>query len=164
MNQKPRLYIAAPLFNGIEREFNLSLAEVVERKFEVFLPQRDGGLLNDLIRQGVPPVAAEKIVFEKDVSAIERVDVLVAVLDGAYVDEGVAFEIGYAFARHKVCFGLQTDMRRQLPTGNNPMISASLTCIYSSLRDLVDGLNRFSENTSVRRLSNFPLVTNERHL
>ena len=63
---------------------------------------------------------------------------LIAVLDGSTVDEGVAFEIGYMFAAGKTCIGLQTDVRRALPTGNNPMIGMALTLIFQSVTDLVD--------------------------
>ena len=145
MLKRSKIYIAAPLFNQMEREFNKHLAELVEEVLDVFLPQRDGGLLVDLVRKGVSPNVAEKIVFEKDIAAIEDCDGVVAVLDGANVDEGVAFELGFAFARGKPCFGLQTDMRRQLPTGNNPMLSASLCAVYSTAADLVQGLTLFTE-------------------
>lgn len=41
-------------------------------------------------------------VFSGDVRVISEHDILFAVLDGRVVDEGVAFEIGYAYARSKV--------------------------------------------------------------
>lgn len=37
---KPNLYLAAPLFNPMEREFNTKLAERLSFSFDVFLPQR----------------------------------------------------------------------------------------------------------------------------
>lgn len=146
MLKRLKIYIAAPLFNQMEREFNNHLAVLVEEVLDVFLPQRDGGLLVDLVRKGMSPNVAEKLVFEKDIAAIEDCDGVVAVLDGANVDEGVAFEVGFAFARGKPCFGLQTDMRRQLPTGNNPMLSASLSAVYSNVPALAQALALYAEN------------------
>ncbi|MDQ3540451.1 MAG: nucleoside 2-deoxyribosyltransferase, partial [Chloroflexota bacterium] len=43
--------------------------------------------------------------------AIDTCDALFAVLDGVDVDSGTASEIGYAFARGKICYGLRTDFR-----------------------------------------------------
>jgi len=75
-------------------------------------------------------------VFLGDISAIRRADVLLAILDGRAVDEGTAFEVGFAYAIDKPCYGLQTDPRRLLPQGNNPMISQSLKCVFADLEEL----------------------------
>jgi nucleoside 2-deoxyribosyltransferase len=134
---KPRVYLAAPLFNERERTYNSTLAAELQLFCEVFLPQRDGLLLADLLRQGVPVEVAETQIFERDRSALLACDLLVAVLDGAHVDEGVAFEIGFAHAVGADCVGLQTDVRRALPSGNNPMVTQSMTAIFGDVRDLV---------------------------
>jgi len=127
---KPRVYLAAPLFNDRERSFNASLAAALEDYCEVFLPQRDGLLLAEMLRDGVPVEVAETRIFERDRSALLACDLLVAVLDGAHIDEGVAFEIGFAHAVGADCIGLQTDVRRALPSGNNPMLTQSLTAVF----------------------------------
>lgn len=62
---------------------------------------------------------------------------LIAVLDGAHIDEGVAFEIGFANARGCLCLGLQTDTRRALPSGNNPMIGRALSSIFATPDQLI---------------------------
>lgn len=46
-----------------------------------------------------------------NLSAIDRADGLVAVLDGADVDSGTAAEIGYAFARRRPILGYRGDCR-----------------------------------------------------
>ena len=130
-------YFAAPLFNEMERCFNQSVVREIEPYLKVFLPQRDGGLVMELIKRGLPPEDAAKVVFEKDRKAMEKSDVLIAVLDGATIDEGVAFEIGYMFGLGKYCLGLQTDLRRALPIGNNPMISASLHMVCHIVQALI---------------------------
>lgn len=136
--RKQWIYLAGPLFSVAEKTFNLRVCEVLSRAFEVYLPQRDGLLLADLVRDGVSPDYGGRLVFEGDVNALRRCDILLIVLDGRTVDEGAAFELGLAFGLGKECYGLQTDPRRLLPWGNNPMIAHSLKHIITSLSELED--------------------------
>ncbi|MCK6451499.1 MAG: hypothetical protein L6R19_11675 [Alphaproteobacteria bacterium] len=46
--------------------------------------------------------------------------------------------MGSMFALGKPCVGLQTDVRRALPSGNNPMIGQSLAAIVNDLPQLVE--------------------------
>jgi nucleoside 2-deoxyribosyltransferase len=131
------VYFAAPLFNRRERQFNESLVQQLECYVDVFLPQRDGTLLVDMLAAGVPQCVAERRVFEQDCKAMTHANLLIAVLDGGHIDEGVAFEIGFAHALHKPCIGLQTDVRRALLSGNNPMIAQGLNEILSDPEALV---------------------------
>jgi hypothetical protein len=126
----------------MERTNNIAIVSEIERHADVFLPQRDGGLLMQMVKSGVPTNIAERKVFEIDLAAMEGSDLLIAVLDGSHVDEGVAFEIGYAYALGKYCVGLQTDVRRALPTGNNPMIGRSLSLIFRSIPELITWIGR----------------------
>lgn len=135
-----RIYLAAPLFNDVERSFNVRLAELIAPFAEVFLPQRDGRLLRDLIRGGMSLTAGRQLIFEADIGAIRRCDCVVAVLDGRTIDEGVAFEIGFARALEKLCVGLKTDDRALLASGDNPMIMAGCHHIFGSVVELVNGL------------------------
>src|ERR1700723_1954254 len=98
-----RTYLAAPLFNPRERAFNASLADTLSFCCDVFLPQRDGLLLADLLGDGVPKDVAETRIFERDCLALSECELLIAVLDGAHIDEGVAFEIGFAHGRGCPC-------------------------------------------------------------
>ena len=134
---KVKTYLAAPLFNERELAFNVRLADMLSEHCDVFLPQRDGLLLAQLIADGVPRDIAETRIFERDRLALSQCEMLVAVLDGAHIDEGVAFEIGFANARGCLCLGLQSDVRRALPTGNNPMIGRALSSIFVNAAELV---------------------------
>ena len=147
MNRRMGAYFAAPLFNENERQFNATLAHALEGYADIFLPQRNGQLLADLVAKGMPLIPAEKIVFAQDIEAMRRADLLIAVLDGGYVDEGVAFEIGFSYAIGKRCIGLQTGVRRALPTGNNPMISQSLDKIFCSKDALVSYIQEFANGS-----------------
>lgn len=152
-NYRLRVYLAAPLFNDRERSFNQYLTTRLEAHADVFLPQRDGALLEELVARGVPLLVAEQRVFEQDVGAMTRADVLIAILDGSNVDEGVAFEAGYMRALGKVCVGLQTDIRRQLPTGNNPMISRGLHYLLHSADEVLAWIEQYSSNRKMRDIA-----------
>lgn len=130
------VYIASPLFSEAEQRFNEELARSLSASFLIFLPQRDGKLLVDLIERGADPQAAKREIFENDLAALRRCDAIVPVLDGRTIDEGVAFELGIAHGLGKVCIGLQTDPRRLLPSGNNPMIDCALSEICFSSTEL----------------------------
>jgi nucleoside 2-deoxyribosyltransferase len=141
-------YLAAPLFNNRERAFNLLIEGKLRPYINVFLPQRDGKLLKDIIAAGEGPERARSIVFNRDIRAIEESHLLVAILDGRTVDEGVAFELGYARALGKFCIGLKTDDRSMLPSGDNPMIISGCHEICADPDDLLSIVRAYSSNLS----------------
>ena len=131
-----RAYLAGPLFSEAERTFNVRIAKILEQRLEVYLPQRDGGLMSQMVASGVPADIAACRVFRRDMDAIRRSDYVIAILDGRAIDEGVAFELGVGFCLSKRCIGLQTDSRRLAAWGNNPMISGALEIVFHSVDDL----------------------------
>lgn len=137
MGTKKVLYLASPLFNEMELSYNKKLETMLEKYFDVFLPQEDGLLLRDLIAKGVSLEAAERIVFDADIQAMKDSDIVLAVLNGAHIDEGVSFELGFCYALGKRCIGLKSDVRQALPTGNNPMVSQGCEKIFGNERDLL---------------------------
>lgn len=118
--------------------------------FNIYLPQEDGQLLVNLVRDGVSVAAAKKAIFSYDMAAIEKCDALLILLDGRVIDEGAAFELGVAFTLGKKCIALQTDPRRLLPVGNNPMIECALGSIFYSLTDLLEWARIEHTNESLR--------------
>jgi nucleoside 2-deoxyribosyltransferase len=136
-SRRLEIYIAGPLFSEAERRFNLELKRLLSPYFNVYLPQEDGGLMVNMIADGVPPKEAARRVFVADVDAMEACDTLLIILDGRAVDEGAAFELGFAFARGKHCVGLRTDPRQLLATGNNPMIESPIREMFLSVEDLL---------------------------
>jgi nucleoside 2-deoxyribosyltransferase len=129
---RPLLYFAAPLFSEAELAYNEEVTSVLERHVDVYLPQRDGGKVVDLVAKGVEQGAAFRSIYDRDIRALKEADALFLLLDGRTIDEGAAFELGYAVALGKHCVGLQTDPRRLMPLGNNPMIQVPLNCILTS--------------------------------
>lgn len=141
--EKLKMYIAAPLFSQAEREFNAQLKSVLSKYFRIYLPQEDGGLMVDMIAKGIPAKRAAFEVFQRDVHAIGVCDLILIILDGRSVDEGAAFELGLAYGMKKSCFGLRTDPRQLLPSGNNPMLESSIERIFQSLNELINWAEAF---------------------
>jgi nucleoside 2-deoxyribosyltransferase len=104
----------------------------------VFLPQEDSNNVHDRTDR-------QKIIFNKNLKGIEKSDIIVAVLDGADVDSGTAWEIGYAFAKGKPVIGLRTDFRSLGIEGTvNLMIECSVI-LCTSISELLNHLKSMSE-------------------
>lgn len=117
------VYVAGPLFSEFERACVSQVAAICERHgFRTFVPHRDAGMRTD--NNGFE-------IFSADLSALERADVVLAILEGADADSGTAWEIGYAVARGKSVIGLRTDVRPTL----NGMIAESVF-VVRNLSDL----------------------------
>src|SRR5450759_5170556 len=92
------VYIAAPLFNEMERTRNAQVASALEAEgFVVYLPQRDAGVSYDAFQRGEDKKAVRTSIFSKDVQAVADCDILVCLLDGRVPDEGTCIELGMAF-------------------------------------------------------------------
>jgi nucleoside 2-deoxyribosyltransferase len=130
-----RLYIAGPLFTEAERAFNLVLARALEAAgHDVYLPQRD--------TPGADGIGRTEAIFRANLAALAKVDAVVAVCDGSQVDDGTAWEIGYAYGRNMQVYGLRTDSRigQQADEPVNLMILESLSEFSSTTDQLVDTL------------------------
>ena len=150
---RKNVYVAAPLFNVAEREFNGKLKDDLKQFFDVFLPQEDGGLIVEMVKTGLSYEQAAQRVFEMDIAALDRCDILLIVMDGRTIDEGAVFELGYVYSQGKPCYGLQTDDRRLLRTGNNPMIDCACRHVFSTLEDLLNWAERHSAKDPVHLLN-----------
>ncbi|GFO96995.1 nucleoside 2-deoxyribosyltransferase [groundwater metagenome] len=128
------VYLAAPLFSEAELDFNRRLRDEIKSSgFKVFLPQEDSNNVKDRDDR-------QMIIFSKNEAAIEKSDIIVAVIDGTDVDSGTAWEIGYAFARGKPIFGLRTDFRTLGIEGTvNLMIERSVV-LCTSIPELLNRL------------------------
>lgn len=128
------VYLAAPLFSEAECDFNRKLRdELISAGFIVFLPQEDSNNVKDMLDR-------QKIIFNKNLKGIENSDIIVAVIDGADIDSGTAWEIGFAFAKAKPVLGLRTDFRTLGIEGTvNLMIEQSVV-ICMSVPELLNHL------------------------
>ena len=100
-----KVFLAAPLFNDAEREFNSKIAKILrENGFEVWVAQEGPFIKQDAHKE-------KKMIYDGDILALKTSDAVVALLDGIDVDSGVAYEMGYAKALGKPIVGLKTDYR-----------------------------------------------------
>lgn len=121
-------YIAGPLFNEKEREFLEEINAVCKTiGISTYLPAQDGGLLSQ---------DNDNEVFQTDIKALNKADIVVASLNGADVDSGTAFELGYAFAKGKKLFGLHTDFRTFSPNSEVNLMLLKSCVICHSLQEL----------------------------
>lgn len=128
------VYLAAPLFSEAERDFNRKLRDEIKGMgFNVFLPQEDSNNIRDEKNR-------QRVIFDKNIAAIESSDIVVAVIDGCDVDSGTAWEIGYAYAKGKTILGLRTDFRTLGIEGTvNLMVERSLI-LCTSITELLNRL------------------------
>lgn len=133
-----KIYIAAPLFNDMERSRNDAIDRVVQEcGCTTYLPQRDGGVSYNLIRTGMEKQKVRSQIFDTDVRAIYDCDAVLALLDGRVPDEGMCIEIGMAYALRKPILGYRTDNRAFDENGDlNIILSGCLTKLCDSIEDL----------------------------
>lgn len=132
-----RIYIAGPMFSQAELEFNEKLAKALENAgFSVFLPQRDGCRMSDLLKT-MTPLDASRMIFETDLQNIRACDAFLFVLDGRVPDEGACVALGYAYSQGVPCYGLKTDPRSAVNGEINPMLRGSIRKEFASPEDAV---------------------------
>ena len=112
-----RVYLAGPLFTPYQRSFLDQLAtRLRDLDIEVFVPHEH--------RLDGPLTPTE--VFHTDAQGVRAADVVLAVLDGAEVDDGTACEIGifaellHTGTRRGAIIGLMTDIRTLRSTDDPP--------------------------------------------
>ena len=128
-------YIAGPLFNEKEREFLEEINSVCRAiGISTYLPSQDGGLLSKDNNDEV---------FQMDIKALNKADIVVASLNGVDVDSGTAFELGYAFAKGKKLFGLHTDFRTFSPISEVNLMMLKSCVICHSLQELDTALREY---------------------
>lgn len=122
-----KIYFASPLFSNMERRYNAYLVEKIRQALpeaDVYVPQEQMSI-ND------KNAYADSIAIAQfDTDALLGSKLMVAVLDGAVIDPGVATEIGVAYQAGIPVLGLYTDSRQQ--GADNPQKLAALQNIAES--------------------------------
>jgi nucleoside 2-deoxyribosyltransferase len=132
-----RIYIAAPLFNEIEKTRNVRLRNLLKSLgHDTYLPQEDGGIAFDLLKNDKDALKIRKNIFENDINEIRKCDLMFCVLDGRVPDEGTCIEVGMAYALGKRCVGYKTDQRSLDKYGDNLMIEGCLGKIMNSEEEI----------------------------
>ena len=105
-----KIYFANALFSQAELNYNAQLAAKIrqlDQTIDLYLPQENDSI-ND--KQAY---ADSKMIAQADTEKLLASDLMVAVLDGLSTDNGVASEIGVAYAKEIPIIGLYTDTRQQ---------------------------------------------------
>ncbi len=136
-----RVYLAGPLFTLAERRFMAHLRDRVAALpgVEALWP---GDLFVDDDLPAMGPAAKEHI-FRGCLAGLAGCDLVVAVIDGPQVDDGTAWEVGYAHARGLPAWGLRTDFRVAGDTAHslvNCMIECSLGKTFRDVEPLLEAL------------------------
>jgi nucleoside 2-deoxyribosyltransferase len=102
------IYLAGPLFSNAERQWNKKLRDYLEQNtdYNVYLPQDKCEELDPKNKEG-----DRKKLFRICEKGVQDADIVVAILDGADVDSGTAWEVGYARGIGKKIIGIRTDFR-----------------------------------------------------
>jgi len=133
-----KIFLASPLFNEAEREFNSKTAKRLRRA------GHDVWLAQEAFFTRVTAHEDRKKIYETAISALRTSNVIVAILDGLTVDAGVAYEMGYAKALDKPLIGLRTDLRVFSKMQKvNLMLDIPLVKICRSIDDVIHQLNEF---------------------
>lgn len=132
------IYWAGPLFSLADRAFNRHMRDQLSQHgYKVWLPQ-----------EHEPREGTAHAIFEANCRGVDGNDVMVANMDGADVDSGTAWEVGYAYGRRPrmpiILF--RTDFRKVTEgigfAPFNLMLSCSATYLLTPSTTIDQLLNR----------------------
>jgi nucleoside 2-deoxyribosyltransferase len=133
-----RIYFAGPLFTPYERGYiDECAARLREDGFDVFVPHEHELALGDHVTAAT--------IFAKDRTGIEQANAMLAILDGAAIDDGTACEIGmfHALMRSdpakKGIVGLVTDIRRR--RGESAGVNLFVQGVIEHAGEIVESLD-----------------------
>ncbi len=135
-----KIYLAGPLFTEAERSWLTALKQQIEGTEKEAIVVWPRELLSE---GGVKSLGgnASKEIFKRCRDALDQCDTVIALLDGPMVDDGTAWEIGYAYAREKRIIGIRTDLRRAGECEgacSNAMIDHACERVVKSADELLD--------------------------
>lgn len=113
-----KIYFASPLFSEMELLYNTTIVTKIREQFpnvSVYLPQEQMAI-NDK-----NAYADAKTIAQYDTKELLDSQLVIAVLDGAIIDVGVASEIGVAYQADIPVLGLYTDSRQQGATNQKKL-------------------------------------------
>jgi len=136
-----KIYQAGPLFSKAEREWHKHFKAKLETSgYDSLWP-------GDLFAADEKVTARQ--IMEADRDALLSCDAVVALLDGPQVDDGTAWEIGYAYAKGLPIIGIRTDFRICSDSGDgkvNAMIQGSVIALCQSEGEVLDVLKTLQHN------------------
>jgi nucleoside 2-deoxyribosyltransferase len=151
---KLKAYLAGPIFSQAEiawaREVKAEVERALGDRIEVLWPHEIASGTPEgtpQAHQGISqaPQCTPQEIFQANTSALRSCLLIIAILDGAQVDDGTAWELGYHYALGRKILGIRTDFRRAGETDQskvNAMIEASCPFIASDLEELTNELEK----------------------
>jgi nucleoside 2-deoxyribosyltransferase len=152
-----KIYLAGPLFSESERDWHrtvkyalIELGMQLEHKIQVIWPY-------ELITAEEIPLLgarAQAEIFNRCRGELDTTDMLVALLDGAQVDDGTAWEIGYFFAMKSPrapIIGVRTDFRQAGEAKGsivNAMVEVACDVIVKSRIELLQAVTDLIHSTA----------------
>lgn len=132
LDRKVGIYLAGPLFSEAEIRWGFQVKAAIEGHF--------GDSLVLIWPHEIGSDKTQMDIFKKNLDALQRCSILVALLDGPQVDDGTAWEIGYHYARGGVAVGLRTDFRRAGESAGakvNAMVEGACMYIAHDMEELL---------------------------
>ena len=135
-----KIYIAGPLFNVHEKKYLEEIAEVLEGNgYDCFLPHRDQtGIDPEDLKNNDMSQSTKDIIFQTDVQALDKSDLVVALVTGQDIDSGTASEIGYMYANNKPVIALTAEERRYRNLFTEGMFSSTV----QNIGDILEEINK----------------------
>lgn len=115
-----KIYFANALFSQADINYNAQLAAQIRNlspQIDLYLPQENNDINNK------QAYADSKMIAQADTEKLLASDLVIAILDGNTTDNGVASEVGVAYAQKIPIIGLYTDTRQQ-GAGNQQKLDA----------------------------------------
>jgi len=131
------IYQAGPLFTEAECAWHRQLSASLQRAGHTVVWPGDLFARGQIDKAGPH---APSLIFKTCREALDRCTCVVALLDGVQVDDGTAWEIGYAYAKGLSVYGIRTDFRQAGDTKYsyaNSMIQGCLAGFARSVDELV---------------------------
>ena len=137
-----RIYQAGPLFTAAEVRWHKDFKSRLSAEGHLVFWPGDFFTQQEIEDWGAD---APRKIMERDSETIDGCHVVVALLDGAQVDDGTAWEIGYAYAKGVPVIGIRTDFRNGGDTAHgrvNAMIEGSCVSIEEDEDGVVNALRK----------------------
>lgn len=136
------IYFAAPLFTAAERSWNTTIMQTLRQRLprHQWLVPQEFCAVHDHAEQG-PDHGA---IFTSCRDHLHECDLVVGVLDGPDPDSGTCWELGYAYALGKPCYGLRTDWRPGEDGTANCMLTRSCRLVTKDVEELITALESAS--------------------
>ena len=134
-DNKPKIYMAGPLFNEGDRYTNQINSDILRKNgFTTFL-------LQDIVITNNSSPLVKSACFYMDFKAIKECDYLLANCNGIDIDSGTAAEIGLAYGLNKNIILYKSDVRNYYNNTyklNNFVGGLVDNIVYSSIEEILD--------------------------